>query len=367
VSYRLVSDRPVEARMPSDGASLPLEQAMSVFAASRRRLFRIAYRRLGSLAEAEDIVQEAWIRWQATDRDEIRDPAAFLATVTARLALTAAQSARARLETCVGRRLPEPVDTSADPTLGAERSEALELAVLQLLERLQPMERAAYVLREAFEYSYAQIADVLDVSEANARQLGSRGRKHLCAERRAKVGVGEQHRLMEGFLAAAQNGDVGALERLFVEDIVGVPDGRGGGARCWLTIDAAPSGIEITWLMNPRSRAVSRRQGGSCESIEGQGRGDHGRRFGNRASDESTVRSRGCAGRDRRRRSRGRERDGAADHGRGRLRDVRQGGRVDLERSAAVHRCHREDARPPRHPLQQRGDRRPVREDRGLR
>jgi RNA polymerase sigma-70 factor (ECF subfamily) len=192
-------------------------------------MFGIAYRMLGSVAEAEDIVQEAWIRWQAADRAAVRDPAAFLTTMTTRLAITATQSARARRETYVGPWLPEPVDTSADPALGAERNEALEFAVLQLLERLKPTERAAYVLRQAFDYSYAQIADMLQVSEANARQLASRSRKHLSVERRAQVGVGEQRRLMEAFIAAAQTGDVGALEQLFVEDIVSVSDGGGVG------------------------------------------------------------------------------------------------------------------------------------------
>jgi len=99
--------------------------------------------------------------------------------------------------------------------------------VLQLLERLRPMERAAYVLREAFDYSYAQIADMLQVSEENARQLASRSRKHLSAERRGQIGAGEQRRLMEAFIAAAQTGDLTALERLFVEDIVSLADGGG--------------------------------------------------------------------------------------------------------------------------------------------
>src|SRR5688572_16012799 len=125
---------------------------MSVFAGSRARLFGIAYRMLGSVAEAEDVVQVTWIRWQGTDRGVVLEPVGFLVTTTTRLAITAAQSARSRRETYVGRWLPEPVDTSADPGLGAERGEALELAVLLLLEKLQPLERAAYILREAFDY-----------------------------------------------------------------------------------------------------------------------------------------------------------------------------------------------------------------------
>jgi RNA polymerase sigma-70 factor (ECF subfamily) len=200
---------------------------ISAFARVRPRLFGIAYRMLGSAAEAEDVVQDAWLRWQATDHGTVLDPPAFLATTTTRLAINATQSARARRETYVGPWLPEPIDTTTDPGLGAERGEALELAVLLLLERLQPLERAAYVLREAFDYSYAQIADTLQVSEPNARQLASRARKHLAAERRTPVSAREQRRLLEAFLAAAQAGDLPTLENLFAADVVSMSDGGG--------------------------------------------------------------------------------------------------------------------------------------------
>src|ERR1700712_4925459 len=154
------------------------DTALTTFTALRPRLFGIAYRMLGSVGEAEDIVQETWIRWQGTDRSGGREASAFLATTATRLAITLAQSARARHETYVGPWLPEPVDTSADPALGAERAEALELAVVLLLERLSPAERAAYVLHEAFGYPFRQIAEMLETSEANARQLGARARRH---------------------------------------------------------------------------------------------------------------------------------------------------------------------------------------------
>lgn len=131
-----------------------LEQAASAFVELRPRLFGIAYRMLGSAVEAEDILQEVWLRWQNTDRSTVQNPAAFLALITTRLAINVAQSARSRRESYIGPWLPEPVDTSMDPTLGAERGEALELAFLLLLERLTPTERAAYVLREAFVYPY---------------------------------------------------------------------------------------------------------------------------------------------------------------------------------------------------------------------
>jgi RNA polymerase sigma-70 factor (ECF subfamily) len=204
-----------------------LDDALAVFQDVRGRLFGIAYRMLGSASEAEDLVQDAWLRWQATDRSVVQDPAAFLATTTTRLAINALQSARVRRETYIGPWLPEPVDTSADPTLGAERAEALGFAVLVMLERLTPTERAAYVLREAFAYPYEQICDIVQVSEAAARQLVSRARKHLAGERRREVPPAEQRRLLTAFLSAAKTGDLVELERLFAEDVVSYSDGGG--------------------------------------------------------------------------------------------------------------------------------------------
>jgi RNA polymerase sigma-70 factor (TIGR02957 family) len=209
------------------GASAELDHAATVFAGVRPRLFGIAYRMLGSWTEAEDIVQEAWLRWQAYDRSTVLDPAAFLATTVTRLAINAAQSARARREVYVGPWLPEPVDTSADPVLGAVRGEALEFAILLLLEKLPPTERAAYVLREAFDYPYRQIADIVQVQEPNARQLVSRARKHIAAERREPVSSAEQRRLLQAFLNAARKGDLAALEEVFAADVVSYSDGGG--------------------------------------------------------------------------------------------------------------------------------------------
>lgn len=204
-----------------------LDQATKDFVAARPRLFGIAYRVIGSAVEAEDIVQEAWVRWQGTDRTGIQEPAAFLTTVTTRLAINFIQSARVRRESYVGPWLPEPVDTSPDPQLGAERAEALDMAVLFLLEKLNPVERAAYVLREAFDYTYRRIADIVETSEANARQLVSRARKRLAAERKEPVGSAEHRRFLEVFLAAAQNGDLSVLEEVLTEDVVSYADGGG--------------------------------------------------------------------------------------------------------------------------------------------
>ena len=203
------------------------DAALAVFEHARPRLFGIAYRMMGTVAEAEDLVQEAWLRWQRADRESVREPAAFLATTVTRLALNELDSARARREQYVGPWLPEPVDTSADPALGAERAEALSFAVLMLLERLSPAERAAYVLHEAFDYPYRRIAEVLETSEANARQLASRARAHLARERAASVSSAERERLLGAFLAAAQSGDLEGLEAVLAEDIVAFSDGGG--------------------------------------------------------------------------------------------------------------------------------------------
>ncbi|MGP4086261.1 RNA polymerase sigma-70 factor [Streptomyces sp. KR55] len=204
-----------------------LDQATREFLAARPQLFGIAYRMLGSAVEAEDILQEVWLRWQNADRTNIVESAAFLATITARLAINVAQSARVRRESYIGPWLPEPVDTSQDPQLGAERAEALELAVLLLLEKLNPAERAAYVLREAFDYPYQQVADILETSEANARQLVSRARKHLAAERRERVSPADHRRLLEVFLTAAQTGNLRELEDVLAADVVSYADGGG--------------------------------------------------------------------------------------------------------------------------------------------
>lgn len=203
------------------------DDGLSAFVGARSRLFGIAYRMLGSAVEAEDIVQDVWLRWQTADRSAIRDPPAFLVTATTRLAINHVQSARSRRETYVGPWLPEPVDTSADPGLGAERGEALELAVLMLLEKLAPKERAAYVLREAFNYPYPQIAEILRANEASCRQLVTRARKHIVEGRRAPVSGAEQERLLDAFITAAQKGDVAALEKVLASDVVSYSDGGG--------------------------------------------------------------------------------------------------------------------------------------------
>ncbi|MCZ4606955.1 RNA polymerase sigma-70 factor [Streptomyces sp. Lzd4kr] len=213
--------------MRAEDGTDSLDRAAQQFMAARPQLFGIAYRILGTAAEAEDVVQDAWLRWQKTDRSEIKEPAAFLATVTARLAINVAQSARMRRESYTGPWLPEPVDTRADPQLGAERAEALDMAVLLLLEKLNPVERAAYVLREAFDYPYKRIAEILETNEAHTRQLVTRARKHMAAERKEPVSSTAHKRLLEVFLDAARTGSLSGLENVLAEDVVSYADGGG--------------------------------------------------------------------------------------------------------------------------------------------
>ncbi|GAA2135373.1 RNA polymerase sigma-70 factor [Glycomyces algeriensis] len=253
-----------------------LDEAAAVFTSVRPRLFGIAYRMLGSAAEAEDLVQEVWLRWQAYDRTRVEHPAAFLATTTTRLAVNALKSARARRETYIGPWLPEPVDTAADPYLGAERGEALEIAALLLMERLSPSERAAYVLREAFDYPYAQIAEILQASEAAVRQLVSRARKRMAEGRRKRVRPEAQRTLLAAFLAAAESGDMAGLEQLFAADVTSLSDGNGahqvsrrpvvGAARVANFLQAIAAwfwaGVDIELVdLNGQTGAVLRRDG----------------------------------------------------------------------------------------------------------
>jgi RNA polymerase sigma-70 factor, ECF subfamily len=184
------------------------------FADVRPRLFGIARRVLGNASDADDVVQDAWIRWQGTDRSQVRDPVGFLVTATARLALTAGQSAHARREIAIGPVLVDAVDLGADPSRAAEQGEALERALLALLETLSATERAVYILREAFDYPHRRIAEVLGLSEANARQLVTRARGRLGSERRRQADAGEHRRLLDAFVAATQTGDLAPLERL---------------------------------------------------------------------------------------------------------------------------------------------------------
>ncbi|GHF74809.1 RNA polymerase sigma-70 factor [Streptomyces griseosporeus] len=201
------------------------------FEAARPRLEAIAYRMLGSASEAEDAVQETFLRWQAADVERVQVPEAWLTKVLTNLCLNQLTSARARRETYVGQWLPEPL-LAGDPMLGpadtAEQRESVSYAVLVLLERLSPSERAVYVLREAFDYPHREIAEILDISEAASQQILHRAKKHV-AEGKARTEIDEAtaRRIVEEFLAAATSGRTEPLVRLLTEDAVSIGDGGG--------------------------------------------------------------------------------------------------------------------------------------------
>ena len=212
------ADSSADAARTGEGKTITYDDGLSAFLSVRARLFGIAYRMLGSAAEADDIVQDVWLRWQTADRRLVRDAAAFLATTTTRLAINVLRSARSRRETYVGPWLPEPVDTGADPALRVERREGLEAGVLVLLEQLSPVERAAYILREAFDYPYRDIANLLRLEEANARQVVTRARQRIANGGKVPASSSRAGRLLDAFIAAAQLGDVAGLERVLASD-----------------------------------------------------------------------------------------------------------------------------------------------------
>jgi RNA polymerase sigma factor (sigma-70 family) len=212
----------VNASRPAGRKSSTYDDGLSAFMRARPRLFGIAYRMLRSAAEAEDVVQDVWIRWQTADRSVVRNAAAFLATTATRLAINVMQSARARRETYNGPQVLEPVDTSTDPAAQAGRREALEAGILVLMEKLSPAERAAYILREAFDYPYREIGKIIRLEEANARQVVTRARQHVANGRRTSANSTEQRRLLAAFIAAAQTGTLTGLEGFLVRAVVPV-------------------------------------------------------------------------------------------------------------------------------------------------
>lgn len=215
---------------------------MDDFERLRGRLFGIAYRMTGTVTDAEEILQDAWLRWQdrvAEGREKVRDPGAYLAKIVTNLSIKQLTSARARRETYVGQWLPEPVLTGRTEfdALGplevvAER-ESVSFALLLMLERLTPAERAAYVLHEAFAYGYRDVAELIGTSEANARQLASRAGKKLAAEqgsrppREQQVDRAGWRKLVERFIAAARLGEIEELEQLLAADVVSRADSGG--------------------------------------------------------------------------------------------------------------------------------------------
>jgi RNA polymerase sigma-70 factor (ECF subfamily) len=194
--------------------------------------FRVAYRMLGSVSEAEDVVQEALLRvHQALDGGErLASPQAFVTTVTTRLAIDELRSARARRELYVGEWLPEPIitDDPDDPARQAEVADSISMAMLLVLESLTPEERAAFLLHDAFDYPYREIAPIIGKSEDNVRQLASRARRHLGEHRPRFQPTPERHEeLARRFFAAADSGDIGELEAMLAHDVTLTGDGGG--------------------------------------------------------------------------------------------------------------------------------------------
>ncbi|WP_308293580.1 sigma-70 family RNA polymerase sigma factor [Streptomyces sp. RM72] len=199
-----------------------LVRAGEAFTGIRPRLLKIACRVLGDMTEAEDTVQEVWLRWQHTERAQVRDPVAFLVTTTVRMAVNVAGSARVRREVPSDRPVTEPAAPGPGPAERAERAEAVKVALHLLLRKLNQVERAAFVLREAFHYEYSEIARILETTQPNSRQLVSRARRRLRADRSARVNGAEHRLLLTAFLTAAQTGEVAVLENVLAD---GMRDG----------------------------------------------------------------------------------------------------------------------------------------------
>ncbi|MFJ4931271.1 RNA polymerase sigma-70 factor [Streptomyces sp. NPDC088736] len=209
------------------------DTATEVFEEHRSVLMGVAYRMLGRVADAEDVVQEAWLRWSGADRGEVREPRGYLVRVTTRLAIDRLRQVQSRHEAYVGPWLPEPYvtdfgDAVEDTAERAVLADSVSLAVLVVLESLSPLERAVFVLREAFGFPYAEIAAVLDRGEPAVRQLATRARKHVGERRpRYEVDPAERRDLTERFLAAAAEGDLQGLMSLLAPDVRLVGDSGG--------------------------------------------------------------------------------------------------------------------------------------------
>ena len=206
------------------------EARSDIFESTRPLLFSIAYRMLGSVSDAEDLVQDAFVRWLEAPEAEVRAPRAYLATIVTRLAINQLQSARSRRETYVGPWLPEPLVTeyAPDPSEPIELAESLSMAFLMMLERLSPTERAVLLLHDVFNFDYSEVARIIDKSEVNCRQLLTRAKKHI-GEPRARFDVDpvQADRLLNRFIDATRAGDIDGLLGVLAEDITLWADGGG--------------------------------------------------------------------------------------------------------------------------------------------
>ncbi|MFG2043875.1 RNA polymerase sigma-70 factor [Dactylosporangium sp. NPDC048998] len=199
-----------------------------VFSEHRNLLFSVAYRILGSATDAEDAVQDTWIRWSAADRSQVADPRAYLVRIASNEALQRLRAARHRRETYVGPWLPEPILTSADTADTVAGADSVSMAMLVVLETLSPLERAVFVLKEVFDFSHAEIATAVERSETAVRQAAHRAREHVRARRpRFAADRSRQRAVTERFLAAATGGDVNALMELLSPEVTLWTDGGG--------------------------------------------------------------------------------------------------------------------------------------------
>ncbi|MFJ9413229.1 RNA polymerase sigma-70 factor [Streptomyces sp. NPDC101227] len=269
--------------MPTHSATA----ATDVFEEHRPLLHGVAYRMLGRVADSEDVVQDAWLRWASADRSEVREPRAYLVRITTRLAIDRLRQVQSRRESYVGPWLPEPLATDLDATAPdtAERAvftESVTLAVLVVMESLSPLERAVFVLREAFGYPYAEIAEALDRSEAAVRQLAGRARRHVEEGKpRFQVDPDRQRDLTERLMAAAAGDDLEGLLKLLAADARLVGD-SGGKAKAPLRIiesadkvarflfgvtRSLPSGMEYALLELNGGIALLAHRGGTPDSV----------------------------------------------------------------------------------------------------
>ncbi|MDX8031125.1 RNA polymerase sigma factor SigJ [Lentzea sp. BCCO 10_0856] len=204
---------------------------VELFEKSRPRLEALAYRLLGSASDAEDAVQDTYLRWQGGDREYVETPEAWLTKVLTNLCLNRLTSARAKRETYVGQWLPEPVfagDRMLGPSETVEQRESVSIAMLTLMERLSANERVVYVLREAFGYAHSEIAEILDLTEANCQQIYRRAKQHLATGRtRVEVDASGARRIVEEFLAAALSGNTDSLVKLLADDAISAGDAGG--------------------------------------------------------------------------------------------------------------------------------------------
>ncbi|WP_328890982.1 RNA polymerase sigma-70 factor [Streptomyces sp. NBC_00316] len=199
-----------------------------VFHQHRNLLFSVAYRLLSTAADAEDAVQDAWIKWSSADRSQVADPKAYLTRIVSNLALERLRSTRHKRETYVGPWLPEPILTSRDTAEAVADAESVSMAMLVVLETLSPLERAVFVLKEVFGFSHAEIAEAVERSEAAVRQAAHRAREHVRARRpRFTTDRSRQREVTERFFAAATGGDVNALMELLSPDVTLWTDGGG--------------------------------------------------------------------------------------------------------------------------------------------